>query len=189
LGRLIATFTATPNSAPNNGGSTITSHQITTTPATQTFTGVTSPYTMTGLTSGTTYTVNLVAINANGSSSEVTTSGVASRYTCPSGGTLQGSSCATSSSYAATLTPAQYSSCPSGQAYKSGGSWYSECAQYFTGPAGCYTISYNGYCPNWQYASAAGSYLISPASYTCPSGGTLQGSNCAVSSSYGATIA
>jgi hypothetical protein len=189
LGRLIATFSATANSAPTNGGSSITSHTITTTPATQTFSSVTSPYTLTGLTSGTTYTVNVFATNAQGNSGTATASGIASRYTCPSGGTLQGSTCATTTSYGATYQPDQFSICPSGKAYKSGGNWYSECYQYFGGPAGCYSIDYNGPCPNWQYFSGTGSFLIAPGYYYCPSGGTLQGSNCSVATSYGATIA
>ena len=52
----------------SNGGSTITSYTVTSTPGSFTSTGATSPLVVTGLTAGTAYTFTVVATNAAGNS-------------------------------------------------------------------------------------------------------------------------
>jgi hypothetical protein len=79
-------------------------------------------------------------------------------YTCPSGGTLSGTTCTTTSSYAATFQPGWYS-CPSGGTV-----------------SGSSCVSTSTYAATWN-----------PGYYYCPSGGSLSGSTCFTSSSYGAS--
>jgi len=105
-------------------------------------------------------------------------------YTCPSGGTLSGTQCTGSSSYAAT---AKYS-----------------CSSGLLSGANCITSTYGTYAvsaaaePNCQYPAGkigvtyyCGGYSTNTVAatvvYSCPSGGSLSGSTCYTSSSYGAT--
>jgi hypothetical protein len=82
-------------------------------------------------------------------------------YSCPSGGTLSGSTCYTSSSYGASYTSSTTYSCPSGGSLSG---------------TTCYTSS--------SYAATA---TTGGTTYSCPSGGTLSGTRCTTSSSYAAT--
>ena len=83
-------------------------------------------------------------------------------YSCPSGGTLSGTQCTTSSSYAATPT--------------TGGTTYSCSSGDSLSGSTCTTSS--SYAATWN---SGGGY------YSCPSGGSLSGSTCTTSSSYAAT--
>lgn len=79
-------------------------------------------------------------------------------YSCPSGGVLSGTTCNTTSSYAALISY----TCPSGGA--------------LSGTT----------CVNQSTYAATGTYPATP-SYTCPSGGSLSGTACTISGNYTAT--
>jgi hypothetical protein len=185
-------------SAGSAGGKSIASYTVTTTTG-ESATGSSSPISITGLTPGTTYTVKIVANNSNGSSSESSPStGKASEYLCSAGGTLSGSTCSSSSSYAGTYN-AGYYSCPSGYSPCMGSTacqcgqcgacatnrswnpgWLGKCATFSYDNRTGYKCNYvDGLGPTPSYVSAY---------YTCPSGGSVSGSNCVTSTSYSATI-
>ncbi len=102
-------------------------------------------------------------------------------YYCPSGGSLSGSTCTTSSSYAATYSN-YFGACPSGYPYQ----YDAYTCEGYVAPYG------NGTCPA-AYPTRVGAQCLGRASrqysYSCPSGGTLSGSTCYTSSSYGASYA
>ena len=79
-------------------------------------------------------------------------------YSCPSGGTLSGSTCVTTSTYSA---------------YYSAGYYYCNAGDSLSGTT-CYSTSY--------YSAT----YVNP-NYTCPSGGTLSGTTCTTTSTYAAT--
>ena len=69
----VSSITATTASVSFAGGASATGYTLTTTPATTTQTATTSPVTLTGLTIGTTYTVNVVATCAGNTTSNAAT--------------------------------------------------------------------------------------------------------------------
>ena len=98
-------------------------------------------------------------------------------YSCPSGGTLSGTTCITSDSYGAT--PTYY--CPSGGSLSG-----STCLT-----SDSYAATPGYWCPSGGTLSGttcytSGNYAATP-NYYCPSGGTLSGTTCTTGSSYGAT--
>jgi YVTN family beta-propeller protein len=107
-------------------------------------------------------------------------------YSCPSGGSLSGSTCVGSSSYAATPSYSCSSGSLSGancitstyvaNLYAVSATQEQNC-QY---PSGFYMGTY--YCGGYRTTTVAAAIA-----YTCPSGGSLSGSTCYKSSSYGAT--
>jgi hypothetical protein len=103
---------------------------------------------------------------------------VSSYYTCPSGGTLSGSTCTMTSTYAATSGPPY--SCPSGGT--------------LSGTTCTTTVNFNqatcianGLTWVLGVGCVTGTYAASP-TYTCPSGGTLSGSTCTITTTYAATL-
>jgi len=185
-------------SAGSTGGKSIASYTVTTTTGVSA-TGSTSPISITGLTPGTTYTVKIVANNANGSSSESSpTNGKASEYLCSAGGTLSGSTCSSSSSYAGTYNAAYYS-CPQGFS-PCMGSTACQCGQCgLCATNRSWNPGWLGYCASFSYDNRSGykcNYVDGlsrvptyvSAYYTCPSGGSVSGSNCVTSTSYSASI-
>ena len=171
-------------SAPSNtGGDSISGYQITSSPDSITATTSSSPYVMTGLTQGTSYTFTVKAANAAGYSaaSSSSSSVAASRYNCSSG-TLSGSQC----SYAATAYTGY--TCPA----NSGFQVYVGCDYYapYTGFQVNYcctlvnTIS-GVICLNAQPSRINNcdcgynqNYCTTYTYYGCPSGGTLSGTSC-----------
>jgi large repetitive protein len=176
---------------PANSGPAATSFTVTSSPGNITAAGASSPITVSGLTPGTSYTFTVVASNATGNSnpSSASSSIAASQYICPSGGTLSGSNCVTSSSYAATYN-AGYYSCGPGASYCTSnaacGITKGNCATLTSG-AGCYYIVGCVFGGNRNEGFQSGGSFVSE-SYTCPSGGTLTGTNCVTTSSYAASI-
>ena len=82
-GRAIVSFTA-----PANGGSVITSYEVTVMPGNMTVTGTGSPITITGLTNGVTYSFTVKAVNSAGSGTASNASNpVTPRAPSDSGGT------------------------------------------------------------------------------------------------------
>jgi hypothetical protein len=166
-GRLRVAFTAGAT-----GGASIT--YSATISGVGTVTGASSPLEFTGLTANQNYTVSLSAVNSNGSSSAASSSGLSSRFTCPSGGTLSGSSCITSGQYNATASTV-----------------YLSCTIYHVNGFVC-----NGdRCCRLAVVRGTGKvYEIdlgqrpTSTTYSCPSGGTLSGTVCLTSSSYAASI-
>jgi len=69
--------------APSNGGSPITGYKVTSSPATTTQTGTTSPILFTGLTNGTSYTFGVIATNAIGDSPASAPSNAVTPVTTP----------------------------------------------------------------------------------------------------------
>lgn len=175
---------------PANSGPAATSFTATSSPGGFTATGSSSPLVVTGLTPGSSYTFTVIASNATGSSAPSASSSLiaASQYLCPSGGTLSGSSCVTSSSYAATYN-AGYFACGDGASYCSSNSACGiisgNCAR--ISGAGCYYIAGCVFGGNRNEGFQGGGTFVSE-SYTCPSGGTLTGTNCVTTSSYAASI-
>ena len=102
-------------------------------------------------------------------------------YYCPSGGSLGGSWCNTSWSYGASGS--NYSYGPPG-AYWDGqwGVWRVSCA---SGSANGWGT---GIGPDARNRSMCGYYSRTGTNYSCPSGGSLSGSTCNVSSGYGASV-
>ena len=176
---------------PANSGPSATSFTATSSPGGFTATGSSSPLVVTGLTPGASYTFTVIASNATGSSAPSANSSsiAASQYLCPSGGTLSGSNCVTSSSYAATYN-AGYFACGPGASYCSSNSacgiTNGNCTGLTSG-AGCYYIVGCLFGGNRNEGFQGGGSFVSE-SYTCPSGGTLSGSNCVTTSSYAASI-
>ena len=113
-------------------------------------------------------------------------------YSCPSGGSLSGSTCTTSSSYAAAWNSGGgYYSCPSGGSL-SGSTCTTSSSYAATATTGGTTYS----CPSGGTLSGtqcttSSSYAATPTTgtttYSCPSGGSLSGSTCTTTSSYAAT--
>jgi len=180
-------------SGNNTGGTSITGYTVTASDNVTTATGTTSPLIVSGLTAGSNYTFTVVAANSNGNSlaSSASSSIASSQYSCPSGGTLSGSTCTTTSSYGATYN----AGAPNCNSY---GSRYFYATYYppgtgagcvngfngaYFGGAGCYTCDRT---TGQIYAAGAPSYPS--AYYSCPSGGTLSGTTCYTSSSYSATL-
>jgi type II secretory pathway pseudopilin PulG len=100
-------------------------------------------------------------------------------YSCPSGGTLSGSTCSTPTSYPAVYTsyPVTYS-CPSG-ATPNG----STCTNSGSFPATYYSYSAYYYCSgsdSLNGTTCTNTYTATqgPGYYTCPSGGVASGSTC-----------
>jgi len=131
-------------------------------------------------------------------------------YSCPSGGTLSGTTCTISGSYGATkgcstgtLSGDTCNYSCSGTCYKTGSDQSSTAVgcdiACSTRPSGCTITSIvQGSCSNtgtcnltcyWKYpysctkTCSSSSYIT----YSCPSGGSLSGTTCYTSSSYGAT--
>jgi hypothetical protein len=185
LGSLVVSFT------PANSGPAATSFTVTSSPGGLTASGASSPITVTGLTPGTSYSFTIVASNAVGSSaaSAASSSLAASQYLCLSGGTLTGSNCVTSSSYAATYN-AGYYSCGPGASYCTSnaacGITKANCTS-ITGGAGCFYIVGCAFGGNRNEGRQSNGTFIS-AFYSCPSGGTVSGSDCVTTSSYAASI-
>jgi hypothetical protein len=185
LGSLVVSFT------PANSGPAATSFTLTSSPDSITASGASSPITVTGLTPGTSYSFTIVASNAVGSSaaSAASSSLAASQYLCLSGGTLTGSNCVTSSSYAATYN-AGYYSCGPGASYCTSGAacgiTKAGCTQ-LTGGAGCFYIAGCALGGNRNEGRQSNGTFNS-AYYSCPSGGTVSGSDCVTTSSYAASI-
>ncbi len=107
-------------------------------------------------------------------------------YYCPSGGSLSGSTCTVSSSYAASYQSAYYY-CSSGWSLSGSTCYYSYGASY---QSGWYTCS-SGY--TLSGSSCTRTYAAS-VSYSCPSGGVLSGTRClptnvSVSDGTGADVA
>ena len=179
-------------SGNNTGGTSITGYTVTASDNVTTATGTTSPLIVSGLTAGSSYTFTAVAANSNGTSlsSSASSSIASSQYSCPSGGTLSGSTCTTTGSYGATYNAGSPSCTQYGTRYFYA-TYYPPapgfCVNGFNGAywggAGCYTCDRT---TGQIYAAGAPSY---PSSYySCPSGGTLSGSTCYTSSSYSATL-
>ena len=153
----------------------------------------------------------------NGSSCyKVYTATAKDSYTCPNGGTLDGSKCKTTSSYNATKKTSYScpnggtldgSKCKTTSSYNatastSYGSWVSQGTKYYTSASKAYTGStsklvYVGKITGAACGSPCGNSGIwykytyytrsSKTSYSCPNGGTLDGSKCKTTSSYNAT--
>lgn len=175
----------------NNGGDAITGYQITSSPGSITATTSSSPYTMTGLNAGTSYTFTVKAANGSGYSAASSSSGsiTASQYSC-SIGTLSGNQC----TYGATAYTGY--TCPN----TSGNPVVFGCGNYgrnnvvgTVGPDGCCTMvqTQNGvYCFAISTNNANNclcSYNVYQCTtytyYGCPSGGTLSGTTCYVTPS------
>jgi RHS repeat-associated protein len=93
-------------------------------------------------------------------------------YACPSGGTLSGSTCTTTSSTAAT---ANYS-CPAGQSLS--GSTCTASSTSSTPGAPVYSCPSGATLSGSNCTSTGSSTTAATAGFSCPSGGTLSGSNC-----------
>jgi hypothetical protein len=187
----------------SNGGSPITGYTVTATDTTTI--GYTCP--SGGTLSGTQCT----------GSTSVAATVVPTMYTCPSGGTLSGTTCTVTLTYAATYgqtgsTPVYGYTCPSGGTLSgtqcTGSSSYAatikySCSSGLLSGTNCITSTYTLFAvsaaaePNCQYPAGkigvtyyCGGYVTNTAAaaitYTCP-GGSLSGSTCYTSSSYGAT--
>ena len=114
-------------------------------------------------------------------------SSTAGSYSCPSGGTLSGSTCNTSSSVAATVVTAGGYSCPSGGSL-SGTTCLTSSSYAATAGATVYscssgTLSGSTCLGGGNYAGT----VLTAGYYSCPSGGTLSGVTCNTSSSVAAT--
>ena len=100
-----------------------------------------------------------------------------SYYSCPSGGSLSGTTCTATSTYNAS----SYYSCPSGGSL-SGTTCYT---------SSNYAASVSYSCPSGGSLSGSTCYTSSSytpsVSYSCPYGGSLSGTTCSSSSSYSAT--
>ena len=174
IGQLSVPFTSN-----SNGGKAITSYTATRSGGTHS--GASTPILATGLTPGTSYNFTVTATNANGTSAASSSSNTvaATQYTCPSGGSVSGTNCITS--YAATYTP--------GSLYCSG--------QYGSLCYGCCGVAPwicppqqgpDGTCQDVEYVEAWGYNRYgyggysepqqSAGTYSCPSGGSVSGSNC-----------
>ncbi len=198
----LSTVTFTPSAS----GPAATSFTVTSSPGGFTGTGASSPITVSSLTTGTAYTFTVTASNANGTSPasaasnsitattvpQAPTIGVAAvssttynyppatanystayypypasstscTYSCNAGDSLSGTTCTHTSTYAATPTTFWYScnNDPWASAPKpcedGGGVWTSGNPYFYSGPP-----------------------------YSCPSGGTLSGTTCTVTSTYAA---
>lgn len=149
-------------SAPaSTGGSTITSYTGTCASSnggvTRSASSATSPITVSSLDAGKNYSCTVTATNGVGSSPASSTRTVTSSasYSCPSGGSLSGSTC--------TQTVASYSySCPPGGTL-SGGTCYAPYGSEAYGPGiGCNTnygwYDYGGGCAFTAYSSVSYSY-------------------------------
>jgi hypothetical protein len=180
VGQINVAFTANAN-----GGKSVTT--FTASRSGGTHSGASSPILATGLTPGTSYTFTVTATNANGTSSASASSNsvAASQYTCPSGGSVSGSSCVLGAS---TATGYQ---CPSGgQVLIEGCSdgpgdivWYRGDAYYCSrGSYGTVRCCYAQYPQN-----PGGSWSPDCTTYTyyyCNTG-TLSGSQCFYPASIG----
>jgi prepilin-type N-terminal cleavage/methylation domain-containing protein len=99
--------------------------------------------------------------SSSGGTCTVTKGWQTSTYSCPSGGSLSGSTCYTTSTYTATWVNTSYYSCPSGGSLSG---------------STCYTTS--TYTATW----------VNTSYYSCPSGGTLSGTTCTVTGTYTARV-
>jgi len=138
--------------------------------------------------------------NSSTNKCEWTTSYAASgTYSCPSGGTLSGTSCITTSSSPGTATCSGYSglsSCSLGTfaaVELHGSSCYAACWAQF----GCFPYLYAYASTPWRSACYNPNAPLGPVRYSCPAGSTgtgtctngyCTGSTCNTSSSYAATL-
>jgi titin len=190
-------------SAPSTGGTPITDYLVRTSPDNATWTQMDTSSTSTGYTwspsSTATFYVQVAAVNSAGqgpwSSSDtvswtLTGSYPIYGYVCVSGGTLSGSTCTISGSYGATATANSGYTCPSDWSPPTGSS---SCSR-TTGGTQANCLNNGG---SWNAGSGictlftSGSYGPNGAdfgyTYSCPSGGSLSGTTCYTTSTYGAT--
>jgi hypothetical protein len=169
----------------NNGGDAISGYQIISSPGSITATTSSSPYKMTGLNPGTTYTFTVRAANASGYSanSSASSSIAASQYNCAIG-SVSGNQC----SYAATAYTGY--TCPtSGGGYQQLGCTGAPVDSYVYVGDFCTIIKTqpgvrcfrSPWSPNdWANGTCSWSEPLCTTYtyYGCPQGGTLSGTSC-----------
>jgi hypothetical protein len=208
--------------APSSGGLPLTDYEIRYSTDNATWTTINTNSTATSYTinppSETTYYVQVAAMNADGLgpwSNSDTVSWVETTsyqvpnygYSCPSGGSLSGSTCTVSSSYAASYvetgsypiyTYEQTGSTPNYGYVQTGETpdYTYECTAY-NNHYQCISYGYvlTGYTPTYTYEIVSYTAVYGDVQtgtgydygYVCESGGSLSGSTCYTSSSYAGT--
>jgi len=186
-GAATVTFTANP------AGSPATSFTATSSPGGFTATGSSSPLTVTGLQSNTAYTfivkgTNVVGDSPNSASSnsitattvpETLTIGTATKNTSNTGTvnvafTTNGTGGKAISGYNVSATPAGFGSGFSSPIQVSG-----------LTPGSSYTFTATATNANGTSTASSASNSVAASQYTCPSGGSVSGSNCTYSASSG----
>jgi Tfp pilus assembly protein PilE len=156
-----------------------------------------SPCVISGLNASTTYRVNVTASNVYGSTTSATVTGsTPAALSCPSGGTLSGSTCTHTYPASYQNGSSGYYYCSSGHSLSGTTCTYTATTNY-TCPSGGYEQA--GYCYTNRYGGAPpqgcgidytvngdcyGDRYTATSTKSCPSGGTVSGNNCTYNAYY-----
>lgn len=186
-GAATVTFTANP------AGSPATSFTATSSPGGYSATGASSPLTVTGLQSNTSYTFVVKGTNAVGDSPNSSSSNSITATTVPQAPTIGAASKNLSTTGAinvaftvgATGGKAITTNTATGSPSGSGSSATSPIGVTGLTPGTSYTFTVTSTNANGTSTASSASSSVAASQYTCPSGGNVSGSNCQYSASSG----